>query len=86
MPVQIDVTFGDGGLEDIDFDASEVQMGSRRLRLNYLSGGTREGMPSVAIAVEKDDGSWFVFETTARALAAASEIVRTWAKREGIEL
>lgn len=85
MPT-IEVTIGDGGLEDVDLDAAQVQMGSRRVRLNYLSRGTADGMPSVAIAVQKDDGTWFVFETTARALEMAAAVIRGAAARDGIEL
>lgn len=87
MAVSIEFTSGDGGLEDImQLGPPDLQMGSRRVRLNYLSRGTADGMPSVAIAVEKDDGSWFIFETTARALEMAAAAVRGAAAREGIEL
>ncbi len=85
MPT-IEVTIGDGGFADIDFKRADLQMGARRVRLNYLTRGTKDGMPSVAFAIQKDDGTWFVWETTARALNAATLAVRGAAARDSVEL
>ena len=82
----IEITMGDGGFGDIEVELSDFQMGERRVRVNYLPGGTSSGMPSIAFAVQRDDGTWFVWETTARAFCAAAAAIKGAAECEGIEL
>lgn len=85
MPMfDIDLT-GDGGFKDIEHLA-EFQMGERKMRALYLSGGMQSGKPSVAFAIQKDDGTWFVFETSASALANMTGAIVGAARREGFEL
>ncbi len=82
----IEITAEEGAFADMDPETTELQMGERRIRINYLTRGTTSGLPSVAMAIQKDDGSWFVWETTARALFAAAGAIQGFAEREGVKL
>lgn len=61
----------------------EVQDGERPWRLFYLQGGMRSGKPSVMLAVRKDDGTWFLCETSAGAFLGIEAAVRGAAEHDG---
>lgn len=64
----------------------EIQDGDRPWRLFYLEGGMRTGKPSVMLAVRKDDGTWFLCETSAALLVSAAAAVRGAAEHDGFRL
>lgn len=75
MPsVTIEVVPRDG-TSSIAGQPLEAAMGERELKVFVLEGGMKGGAPSVSVAVRRDDGTWFVWETSARAFLGTAAAV-----------
>lgn len=82
IPLKLEL-LREGDPAPLEGQTVETAMGAREIVVRVVERGLASGKPSVSIAVRKDDGSWFLCETSAALFLTAAGGVRAFCERLG---